>query len=79
LCETAGLVKLGHVALDGTKIKANASKHKAMSYVRIPAIVTTRSDGSRPPVPIDRDQFDGPLGAFSDLSVCARRQERPEG
>jgi transposase len=32
LCERAGLVKLGHVALDGTKIKANASKHKAMSY-----------------------------------------------
>ncbi len=32
LCETAGLVKLGHVALDGTKIKANAAKHKAMSY-----------------------------------------------
>jgi len=29
LCEKAGLVKLGHVALDGTKIKANASKHKA--------------------------------------------------
>ena len=29
LCEQAGLVKLGHVALDGTKIKANASKHKA--------------------------------------------------
>jgi len=35
LCETAGLVKLGHVALDGTKIKANASKHKAMSYKRM--------------------------------------------
>src|SRR5271170_8412972 len=35
LCERAGLVKLGHVALDGTKIKANASKHKAMSYVRM--------------------------------------------
>jgi len=32
LCQKAGLVKLGHVALDGTKIKANASKHKAMSY-----------------------------------------------
>lgn len=32
LCRKAGLVKLGHVALDGTKIKANASKHKAMSY-----------------------------------------------
>ena len=34
-CERAGLVKLGHVALDGTKIKANASKHKAMSYARM--------------------------------------------
>lgn len=35
LCRQAGLVKLGHVALDGTKIKANASKHKAMSYERM--------------------------------------------
>ena len=35
LCETAGLVKLGDVALDGTKIKANASKHQAMSYERM--------------------------------------------
>ena len=35
LCRKAGLVKLGHVALDGTKIKANASRHKAMSYGRM--------------------------------------------
>ncbi len=35
LCQRAGLVKLGHVALDGTKMKANASKHKAMSYRRM--------------------------------------------
>ncbi|HUV70099.1 MAG TPA: IS1182 family transposase [Terracidiphilus sp.] len=35
LCVKAGLVKLGHVAIDGTKIKANASKHKAMSYGRM--------------------------------------------
>jgi transposase len=35
LAEKAGLVKLAHVALDGTKIKANASKHKAMSYQRM--------------------------------------------
>ena len=35
LCQKAGLVKLGHVALDGTKMKANASKHKAMSYGRM--------------------------------------------
>jgi transposase len=32
LCSEAGLVKLGHVSIDGTKIRANASKHKAMSY-----------------------------------------------
>lgn len=36
LCRTAGLVKLGHVALDGTKMKANASKHKAG---RVPIVV----------------------------------------
>ena len=35
LCREAGLVKLGHVAIDGTKIRANASKHKAMSYERL--------------------------------------------
>src|SRR5487761_1983310 len=32
LCSVAGLVMLGHVSIDVTKIKANASKHKAMSY-----------------------------------------------
>lgn len=35
LCQEAGLVKLGHVSLDGTKLDANASKHKAMSYERL--------------------------------------------
>jgi len=35
LCRKAGLVKLGRVAVDGTKIQANASKHKAMSYGRM--------------------------------------------
>jgi transposase len=35
LCRQAGLVKLGRVAVDGTKLKANASKHKAMSYGRM--------------------------------------------
>jgi transposase len=37
LCQKAGLVKLGHIAIDGTKIKANASKHKAMGYGRMSA------------------------------------------
>ena len=35
MCQAQRLVKLGHVSLDGTKMKANASKHKAMSYDRM--------------------------------------------
>ena len=35
LCQKAGLVSLGTVALDGTKVQANASKHKAMSHERM--------------------------------------------
>jgi transposase len=35
LCALAGLAKLGTIALDGTKVKANASRHKAMSYDRM--------------------------------------------
>lgn len=37
LCQAAGLVKLGQVAVDGTKMQANASKHKAMSHARMQA------------------------------------------
>jgi len=35
LCQKAGMVRLGKVALDGTKLRANASRHKAMSYKRM--------------------------------------------
>jgi transposase len=35
LARGAGLVSLGHVSLDGSKFKANTSKHKAMSYGRL--------------------------------------------
>jgi transposase len=41
LCRDAGIVKLGHVALDGTKVKANASKHAVMSSARM------KKDGQR--------------------------------
>ena len=38
LCDKAGLTRLGHVAFDGSKaVRANASKHKAMSYGRMEA------------------------------------------
>jgi transposase len=35
LCRRAGLVKLGHVAIDGTKMKANAAKRKSLTYERM--------------------------------------------
>ena len=35
LARECGLVRLGTIAVDGTKVKANASKHKAMSYGRM--------------------------------------------
>ena len=35
LCRATGLARLGHVSLDGTRIKANASRHRAMSYARM--------------------------------------------
>lgn len=35
LAQKAGVVKMGHLAIDGTKVKANASKHSAMSYGRM--------------------------------------------
>lgn len=35
LCRESGMLKVGRLALDGTKIKANASRHKAMSYDRM--------------------------------------------
>jgi len=35
LCQKAGMVRLGKVALDGIKLRANASRHKAMSYRRM--------------------------------------------
>lgn len=44
LCREAGLASLGHVAIDGTKIEANASKHKAMSYARMKKAETELED-----------------------------------
>jgi len=44
LCQAAGLGKLGHVALDGTKVKAQASKHKALSYGRMAAAEQKRQE-----------------------------------
>lgn len=73
LCRQAGLVELGTVALDGSKIRANASKHKAMSYGRmqekeidyekqIKKLLATARD-----IDEDEDARLGRKGAFNDL------------
>lgn len=66
LCKTAGLVRLGHVALDGTKLKANASKHKAMSYGRMttsePELAAAVADWLAAAAPADAAE-DAALGA----------------
>ena len=53
LCQRAGLVKLGHVALDGTKVRANASRNKAMSYGRMSAV---EGRGRRLAAKVDDDE-----------------------
>lgn len=83
LCEKAGLVKLGHVALDGTRIRANASKQKSMSYKtmkkeehRLKAIVdgwfaeAERQDR-------EEDQLYGPDNSGDELPAwVSNKQER---
>jgi len=83
LCEKAGLVKLGRVAVDGTKIKANASKHKAMSYARmvekeaqLKREVRTLLERAEA-VDRDEDQRQGPGGRGESLPAeLARRESR---
>src|SRR3954451_558313 len=48
LCRTAGLVGFAHVAVDGTKLKANASRHKAMSYGRMKTTEAALAAGDDP-------------------------------
>ena len=78
-CMSAGLVKLGHVAIDGTKMKANASKHKAMSYdrmdkdeVRLRAEVEALLSKAEA-VDAAEDEADG---AYDPQAEIRRREER---
>lgn len=80
-CMSAGLVKLGHVAIDGTKMKANASKHKAMSYdrmqkdeARLKAEVEALIAGAEA-VDAEEDERYGVGPQPSDLPAELRRRE----
>jgi transposase len=85
LCRQAGLIKLGRIAIDGTKIKANASKHKAMSYGRMrekeAALEREVAALLRQAEATDReeDERDGPDRRGDELPAeLARRETRLE-
>ena len=81
-CQSEGLVRLGHVAIDGTKMKANASKHKAMSYDRM------QKDDARLRAEIqqwferaqatdqEEDQLEGDGGTYDPQEEIRRREDR---
>ena len=73
LCRAAGLVQFAHVAVDGTKLKANASRHKAMSYGRMktvePALaVEVEKWLSRAAQPLPAAGVSSPAGVRSGLT-----------
>jgi len=83
LCQQAGMVKMGRVALDGTKVKANASRHKAMSYDRMcqaqenleAEVEAMMGEAER--VDADEDATHGPDNRGGDLQgELARRNSR---
>ena len=83
VCRQAGLVRLGRVAIDGTRMKANASKHKAMSYGRMvekdAALQQEIAELLRRAEQIDRDEDaqHGPNRRGDELPAeLARRESR---
>lgn len=81
LAREAGLVKMGHVALDGTKIRAAASKHKAMSYGRMReedqrlAHIVTEMLRRADEVDVEEDARYGPEHSGDELPEALRRAE----
>jgi len=81
-CQSEGLVKLGHVAIDGTKMKANASKHKAMSHdrmqkdeVRLRAEIEEWFERSKA-VDAAEDELEGDGGTYDPQEEIRRREEK---
>jgi len=81
LCQRAGLVKLGHVAIDGTKIKANAAKRQSLTYERLNkaeqelAAEVERLLGEAQRVDEDEDGLYGPGKRGDELPEELRRRE----
>jgi len=70
VCATAGLVKLGRIAIDGTKLRANASRHKAMSYGRM----VERERGLQAEIAALRRQIAGVLAEAEQVDAAEDAQ-----
>jgi transposase len=81
LCQRAGLVKLGHVAIDGTKIKANASKFQTRTYAGLgeaeqqlaAEVAQLLSEAER--VDREEDELYGPGNRGNELPEELRQRE----
>jgi transposase len=81
LCQRAGLVKLGHVAVDSTKIKANAAKRQSLSYERLNkaerelSAEVARLLGAAQRIDEQEDSLYGPGKRGNELPVELRQRE----
>ena len=64
LAQAAGVLRLGQVSLDGTKVEANASKHKALSYEHASKLET---------------QLRAEVAQLLDVAAQADREDQPDG
>ncbi len=78
-----GLAQLGHVALDGTKLKANASKHKTMSYGRLrlrgdasPRRITRLVEHAEVQDDAEDEEYGADSDGYSVVEELARREQR---
>src|SRR6266576_1028512 len=82
LCERAELVKLGHVAIDGTKIKAKAAPNKSLSYARLKdeeqqlTAVVAQLLGEAQRIDEEEDELYGPGQRGNELPPELRNRER---
>src|SRR3954453_6555112 len=78
-----GLARQGHVALDGTKLKANTSKHKAMSYGRmrqregqLTEEIARRGEKAATQYPAEDQEYGADSDGYSVTDELARREAR---
>jgi transposase len=76
VAQAMGLLKLGTVSLDGTKIKANASPHKALSFAHANRLEEQRKGEVEQLLRLAEQADNTPLPAALDLPLELKRREQ---